>query len=273
MAELPEQESLYAISGEKPYSGDSVRAEVSPPSGAQPRASGSQSLFPPLHVDEGLSDDILPPAASPRQLLTLLKLPLEIRLEIYEHLLTVPSNRIASSSSPPTPQTSPGPLHPNILRTCRQLHAESILILYRSNTFLAHTSLLTTFPSFFSPIHPRKTYAPIRNSSLAALVTRFRVRIRLDAEPRFTQDEVAAQFSGKSEVVVEAWQAEWRGAGPDVLRLFEGVRGVRVAKVTGSTSGFEEYARWLGCTMMAGVGDDVMPYTWKDGNMEGPIRD
>ncbi|KAI8952476.1 hypothetical protein F4801DRAFT_540969 [Xylaria longipes] len=221
---------------------------------------------------------------------TLLNLPPEIRLEIYAHLLTVPSHSqrspplspssaistpsSSSSSSSPSPapfftrQVPFYPLHPNILRACRQLHAECTPVLYSSNTFLAHTSLLTTFPSFFSPSHPRKAYAPIRSASLASLVTRYRLRLRLDAEPQFERDGVTAQFSGKSEVVIEVWQAEWRGAGPDALRLFEGVRGVRTARVTGCTSGFEAYAQWLERAMMAGMGDYVKPFAWEDGHVE-----
>ncbi|KAI1754608.1 hypothetical protein F4782DRAFT_38243 [Xylaria castorea] len=215
---------------------------------------------------------------------TFLNLPFEIRLEIYAYLLTTPSYSprspppsTPSSSSSPSPapfflqQNPPYPLfHPHILRTCRQLHAEGIPVLYGSNTFLAHTSLLTTFPSFFSffrpgPGHSSSSYAPIRSASLASLVTRYRVRLRLDAEPQFGRDEATAQFSGKTEVVVEAWQAEWRGAGPDALRLFEGVRGVKTARVTGSTGGFEPYAHWLECAMMAGIGDYVEPFAWEDG--------
>ncbi|KAI0532674.1 hypothetical protein GGR58DRAFT_489442 [Xylaria digitata] len=230
-------------------------------------------------------DGVSPPPTESPPRPTLLNLPLEIRLEIYTHLLTTPpdsSSYPLSTSSLPSPPQSPAPffiqqtrpsrLYPSILCTCRQLHAECVFVLYSSNTFLAHTSLLTTFPSYFSPSQPRKPYAPVRNASLASLVTRFRVRLRLDAEPQFGRDEATAQFSGKSEVVIEAWQAEWRGAGPDSLRLFEGVRGVRTARVTGSTSGFEEYARWLERAMMAGIGDYVKPFSWDDGHVNGSFR-
>ncbi|KAI0205395.1 hypothetical protein F4808DRAFT_283011 [Astrocystis sublimbata] len=245
--------------------------------------------------------DILQATPSPHtesepvhQPLTLLTLPFEIRLEIYAHLLTAPSHPLitsppsppdvtlpslpsparpssSSSSSSPrpsapffSPQAPPHPLYPNILRACRQLHAECTPVLYSSNTFLAHTSLLTTFPSYFSPTHPRKRFAAIRSAPLASLVKRYRVRLRLDAEPQFARDAVTAQFSGKNEVVVEVWQAVWRGAGPDALRLFEGVRGVKTAKITGSTSGFEAYAHWLEHAMMADIGDYIGPFPWED---------
>ncbi|KAI0420131.1 hypothetical protein F5X98DRAFT_36538 [Xylaria grammica] len=231
--------------------------------------------------DDGVSTE---PPSHP-QPPTLLNLPLEIRLEIYTHLLTTPSDPSDPLPSPPassspssspapffTQQSRPAPLYPSILRTCRQLHAECVPVLYSSNTFLAHTSLLTAFPSFFSPTQPRRAYAPVRSASLASLVTRFRVRLRLDAEPQFERADVTAQFSGKSEVIIEAWQAEWRGAGPDALRLFEGVRGVRSARVTGSTSGFEDYARWLERAMMAGIGDRIKPFAWENGHAKGSIR-
>ena len=96
------------------------------------------------------------------------------------------------------------------------------------------------------------------------------MRLRLDAEPQFARDAVTAQFSGKQELVIEAWQTEWRGAGPEALRLFEDVRGVRVARVVGSTSGFEDYARWLERAMMAGVGEYVAPFSPRaDGAVRG----
>ncbi|KAI1423031.1 hypothetical protein F5Y12DRAFT_759848 [Xylaria sp. FL1777] len=258
--------------------------------GGVPGATAARLLGQDVDVSPAEDDDISP---SPSALTSaFLNLPLEIRLEIYSHLLTAPpspphpplippSPSPSSSSSPsssPSPapffaqQTAPSPLHPSILRTCRQLHAEGTPVLYRSNTFLAHASLLTVFPSLFRPGHPRRSYAPVRSAPLAALVTRFRVRLRLDAEPQFARDAATAQFSGKSELVIEAWQTEWRAAGPDALRLFEGVRGVGAARVTGSTSGFEDYARWLERAMMAAVGDCVTPFAWEDGLVKGSAR-
>ncbi|KAI0490926.1 hypothetical protein F4859DRAFT_28402 [Xylaria cf. heliscus] len=257
--------------GERPYFGRHVGIGVSTSSGQD-----AEAILIAVDDDNCTLSPVLTGSQSPsqpqRQPPTFLNLPLEIRLEIYAHLLTTPSYSPRSSTPSPapffTPQTPPSPLHPNILRTCRQLHAECIPILYSSNTFLAHTSLLTTFPSFFSAQHPHKTYAPVRSASLASLVTRYRVRLRLDVEPQFDRAGVTAQFSGRSELVVEVWQAGWRGAGPDALRLFEGVRAVRRARVTGSTSGFEAYARWLERAMMAAVGDYVRPFAWEDERMD-----
>ncbi|TGJ85986.1 hypothetical protein E0Z10_g2759 [Xylaria hypoxylon] len=295
MAELPGKDTFCQIglTGETPCFGRGARTGISTPSadsGPQPQLADQsrtkasshfsvQNMNVTIIEDDGISP--LPTAPqSHSQPPALLNLPLEIRLEIYAHLLTTPSYPLPYLPTSPSPssapffvqQIRPSPLYPSILRTCRQLHAECIPVLYSSNTFLAHTSLLTAFPSFFSPGHPRKTYAPIRNAALASLVTRFRVRLRLDTEPQFERDQVTAQFSGKSEVVIEAWQAEWRGVGPDVLRLFEGVRGVRTARVTGSTGGFEEYAHWLERAMMAGIGNYVKPFSWEDGHVKGSIQ-
>lgn len=46
------------------------------------------------------------------------------------------------------------------------------------------------------------------------------------------------------------------GVGVDVLRRFEGVRGVRRARILGCVSGFEGYVRWLEGSMMREVGED-----------------
>ncbi|KAI8625131.1 hypothetical protein F5Y19DRAFT_272972 [Xylariaceae sp. FL1651] len=307
---------------EKPCSGCGVRAEVSTTTGdVQPLIAGVQSLCGPsathgaeypirtgtacnrvmisydsehFATKDSLADakqvaaaaaDDAPPAEPGQQRLTILNLPYEIRLEIYAYLLAVPSDPTANMNSTPTL------LHPNILRACRQLHSECVPVLYGGNTFLAHTSLLTAFPSLFIPpchyhYYTRTmmttSYAPVRSSALAALITRFRVRVRLDAEPQFDRAAATQQLSGKTEVVLEAWQAEWRGAGPDALRLFEGVRDVRVARVVGSTGGFEAYARWLERAMMTRVGEgeeEPTPYSWDDDDddgggqiVEGPIR-
>ncbi|KAI1337484.1 hypothetical protein F5Y15DRAFT_425795 [Xylariaceae sp. FL0016] len=207
---------------------------------------------------------------------SLLILPLEIRLEIYTHLLTLPplpspspsssssspSSTSISSSSSSSSATDPPRLHPSILRVSRGLHAEAHHILYTLNTFLSHPTLLTTFPSFYSPHLPSRRYAPVLYPSLAALITRFHVLLRLDAEPRFSRAAATAQFSGKAELTIECWQAMWRGSGPDALRLFEGVRGVRRACVRGSTGGFEEYTRWLESAMERPAGEPVKPFFW-----------
>ncbi|KAI1075864.1 hypothetical protein F5B20DRAFT_368318 [Whalleya microplaca] len=218
----------------------------------------STADMPLNHDPTSLSQEPSPPAptataTSP----TLLTLPLELRLEILSYLLILPSpTPHKSTSTSTTSSPSPPTLHPAILRTNHQLHAESLPLLYRHNTFLAHTSLLTTFPRL------RSTSSPILSPHLTTLITRFRVRVRLDAAPGYDRGRATQELSGKEEVVLDAWQAVWRGSGPDVLRLFDGVRGVRRARVVGSVGGFEEYARWLEGAMMARVGERVEPFFW-----------
>ncbi|KAI2641755.1 hypothetical protein GGS26DRAFT_586152 [Hypomontagnella submonticulosa] len=200
-----------------------------------------------------------PAEASPKTSL-FLALPLEIRLEIFAHLLIIPPDAPPPSQYQKWPvhtgASTPPLLHPAILRTCQQLHAEALPLLYQHNTFLAHNALLTSLPRL------RRTYDPVVSSRLSGLIRRFHVCVRLDAEPGYDEAAAAAQLSGKEEVVLEAWQAMWRGSGPDVLRLFEGVRGVRRAKVIGSVSGFEEYALWLEQAMMHEVWATVEPFPW-----------
>lgn len=179
-----------------------------------------------------------------------LSLPYELRLEIYNHLLLLP---------PTPPQT----LHPQILRACRQIHAEALPLLYGRNTFEAHASLLVSFPRL------RPWYSPVASASAAALITRVRVRVRLDAGAGFGQMRATRELSGRDEVVIDCWQAAYRSAGWQVLRLFEGVRGVRRARVTGSIGGFEEYARWLERSMMSDEGAEVAAYWGEEDELTG----
>ncbi|KAI1377294.1 hypothetical protein F4677DRAFT_459175 [Hypoxylon crocopeplum] len=224
--------------------------------GIKHEESGLRPLYnPPLTASPGVSK--APGAPNPPTLLTL---PVEIRLEILEHLLVLPP-----STSPPSNKNiyssgrAPAPvaLHPAILRANHQLHAEGLPLLYERNIFLAHNAQLASLPRL-----QRAYGGPVLSERHAALVTRLHVCVRLDAEPGYDRARAAAQLSGKQEVVLEAWQALWRGSGPDVLRLFEGVRGVRRARVVGCVAGFEDYARWLERAMMLDVGVDVEPFFW-----------
>ncbi|KAI1654074.1 hypothetical protein F4813DRAFT_233894 [Daldinia decipiens] len=132
-----------------------------------------------------------------------LALPVEIRLEIFKHLLVLPPD--APSPSQKTyyqygQHRTPWPLHPAILRANRQLYAEALPLLYRRNTFLAHNTLLTTLPRL------RHAYGPVLSAHLAGLITRFYVCVRLDAEPGYDRAQVAMQLSNKEEIVLDAWQ-------------------------------------------------------------------
>ncbi|KAI1847198.1 hypothetical protein JX265_011873 [Neoarthrinium moseri] len=183
---------------------------------------------------------------------TLLGLPLELRMEIYTYLLTFqePAKPSSPDSGSRTPERRPAPLHPQILRVCAQTYAEAHALLYRLNTFQAHPSLLASFPRL------RAWHDPVAAAAMVPLIRRFRVRVRLDIDAPFTREEATRAFSGMELVEIEVWQAVYRGAGREVLSRFEDVRGVRTAKVTGSLSGFEEYAGWLEQEMMKGTGED-----------------
>ncbi|RYP59669.1 hypothetical protein DL769_008433 [Monosporascus sp. CRB-8-3] len=72
---------------------------------------------------------------------TLLTLPLELRLEIYGYLLTLPT---ASQRRQQQTHAEDARLHPAILRACRQLHAEALAFLLETNEFEAHPMLLAS---------------------------------------------------------------------------------------------------------------------------------
>ncbi|RYP25619.1 hypothetical protein DL767_008330 [Monosporascus sp. MG133] len=185
---------------------------------------------------------------------TLLTLPVELRLEIYGYLLTLPTTRRRRQ------HTKDARLHPAILRACRQLHAEALAFLLETNEFEAHPTLLASFPRLF----PFPAGSPVRDAAQAARVRRLRVRVRLDVEfpdgGDGDADEKVRQLSGLRELVLDAWQTDWRAAGPRNLRRFEAVRGVGRARVVGSIGGFQDYARWLENTMMCAPGEDVGPF-------------
>lgn len=75
---------------------------------------------------------------------TLLSLPVEIRLVIYEHLLVAPwPLEVDEWVSPDFQNRLWGLIDPTILRTNRQIFHESINILYSKNEF---TVMLARFP-------------------------------------------------------------------------------------------------------------------------------
>ncbi|RYO89280.1 hypothetical protein DL766_000917 [Monosporascus sp. MC13-8B] len=186
---------------------------------------------------------------------TLLTLPLELRLEIYGYLLTLHTTRQRRQQQT---HAKDARLHPAILRTCRQLHAEALAFLLETNEFEAHPTLLASFPRLF----PFPAGSSVRDAAQAARVRRLRVRVRLDVElpDDGDGDERVRRLGGLRELVLDVWQADWRAAGPRNLRRFEAVRGVGRARVVGSIGGFEGYARWLENTMMCAPGEDVGPF-------------
>lgn len=190
-------------------------------------------------------------------MINFLDLPLELREQIYTHLLTL-------APSHPT-------LQPAILTACRQTHAEALPILYGHNTFQCHPSLLASFPRLYdpsaawaNPLAPLKpaSYPQLSESTSPGLrlARRWYLKARLDCGPFWGAEEVEGAFTGAEELTVEVWQTMFRECGNEVLRIFEGVRGVRRVRVWGSTTGMEGYVRWLEGAMRSPVGSRLEPY-------------
>jgi hypothetical protein len=170
--------------------------------------------------------------------LTFLSLPGEIRNQVYNQLLIVPSLSIPRIYGDP-------PLYPQILTVSRKIHSEAQEILYGSNTFLAHPNLLTGLPRL------RLYYDTISSSHLIALIRRYHIRIRLDCDPNFSATKARDAFAGVEELTLEVFQAQFGSSDHKVLKLFEGIRGVKAAKIYGSVTAFPEYVEWLQNTMMS----------------------
>ncbi|KAK2074087.1 hypothetical protein P8C59_008321 [Phyllachora maydis] len=165
-----------------------------------------------------------------------LRLPLELRLQIYRYLLVLPS----SPRDLARRRNRYDRIHPAILSACAQTHDEAAPVLYGANTFAAHPALLTALPRL-RPWHPpvpspttTTTTTITHDHTRLRRIRHWHLRIRLDgptAPTSWPADAVAA-LDGADSVRVEAWQAViLAGAGVDALRGLEGVRGVRRARV------------------------------------------
>ncbi|CEJ81227.1 hypothetical protein VHEMI01369 [[Torrubiella] hemipterigena] len=198
---------------------------------------------------------------------TLLNLPLELRLDIYALLLILPPiskeddfhfrNCTRAQQMPPTPPSSPpnqyqlngfavpqsynGPprVHAAVLGVCRQVHREALPILYAQNTFVAHPSLLSSFPRL------RSWYPPVRESSMHKHIRRWYLQVRLDCDVPFTATKASLAFDGAAALEIDLVQSVFLGVGYSNLRVLEQIRGVKRVKVGGSTTGFEKYIGWL----------------------------
>lgn len=179
---------------------------------------------------------------------TFLSFPGEIRNQIYRLLLTLPP----PSASPENPTKNA--LTPSILRANQQIYHEAALILYASNTFIAHPNLLTSLPRL------RLHYPTIPYPRPLSLIKRYHVRVRLDCDPNFDAERARQAFSGVEELSVEVFQAQFGSCDFAVLRLLEGVRGVGRARVYGSVVGFGGYVDWLERVMMLAEGEVVDSY-------------
>lgn len=170
------------------------------------------------------------------------RLPAELRNQIYEELLCPGAMKLEDlARCDHAPYTNP-PLYPAILSTCRRIRDEASELLYTSAVFHAHPALLSKLPHFDSPAKP------VLYSNVISRIKRWQLSIRLDTDPQFTMEQATAAFSGAEYLEVRVWQSQYHGADCSVLRLFLGIRGVKVAKVVGSTN--PQLARWLESRMM-----------------------
>ncbi|KAG4435403.1 hypothetical protein IFR05_009110 [Cadophora sp. M221] len=177
-------------------------------------------------------------------LLSFTDLPGEIRNQIYNQLLILPA------LSTPRPLGDPL-LYPEILSVCRKVHEEAKQILYGCNTFLAHPNLLGEMPRL------RLYYDTIHTRNLISLIQRFHIRVRLDCDPNFSAENAAKSFTGVEELSIEVFQAQFGSSDYKVLKLFEGIRGVKRAKVYGSVIAFPEYVEWLQNSIRTPEGMDI----------------
>lgn len=189
----------------------------------------------------------IPQQPKPQPSAGLLTIPLEIRYEIYAYLLHVPSySRFTSPSS-----SSKDAVHTAILLANRQINREATAFLYEDNTFLAHASLLTSFPRL------RPNAPPVCSAEVVPRIRRFHLTLHLDCDPAFDADAAEKSFSGLDELTIHLVQASFRSVGCANLRRFEGVRGIGRVAIVGSTAGFEEYLTWLRNAMMSEPGSQV----------------
>ena len=192
----------------------------------------------------------------------LLDLPIEIRLQILDDLLSHSTPIFTTSAhvlAPPRP--TPLGLSPLILCTSKQLHAEGLPILYSQNTFQAHPQLLKQ--SIFALEPDRRVTA----ARCIQLIKHWHIRVRLDCDPFYRHEAVAEAFSGCERLEVEVFRASWGIGGYSPLWGFTKVRGVKRARVHGSVG--RKFARWLESVMENK--EDLVVERWMadDGPLEG----
>jgi hypothetical protein len=87
----------------------------------------------------------------------------------------------------------------------------------------------------------------------------------LDAPAQQPRDKVTKAFTGAEELVIQPWQATFQGGvGVEMMRPFEGVRGVRRTEIKDVPPGFEGYAAWLEKRMRLPVGEEGEEYVCAD---------
>jgi len=89
------------------------------------------------------------------------------------------------------------------------------------------------------------------------MIRRYHIHLRLDCDAGFPASKARDAFTGMEELTVEVSQAQYGSSDYEMLRLFEGVRAVKKARIIGSIKSFPEYATWLENAMMAAEGMKV----------------
>jgi hypothetical protein len=190
------------------------------------------------------------------------RLPAELRNQIYEALLCPGTPHARNLPTYYFSSKTPS-IHSAILLTCKRAQQEATDLLYTTHVFHAHPSLLTAMPYLLSP------GKPILNGRRVGKIRRWQLTMRLDTDPRFSAKQAKEAFSGAEFLEVRVWQSMFDGADCRVLKLFVGVRGVRVARVTGSVE--PKLARWLEGRMMMPLDEGcgwVMEQEWFSGERE-----
>lgn len=176
------------------------------------------------------------------------RLPAELRNQIYNELLCSETPKLKDLARNSTATSSPKPVYPAILSTCRMIHEEATDILYSTHVFHAHPSLLTSLP------HLQSAAKPVVCPSAVSKIKRWQFSIRLDTDPRFTMNQAKEAFSGAEYLEIRVWQSMFHGCDSSVLQLFMGIRGVEVAKVGGSVE--PALAKWLEKRMMMPIEEE-----------------
>ncbi|RFU73658.1 hypothetical protein TARUN_8581 [Trichoderma arundinaceum] len=185
-----------------------------------------------------------------------MSLPLELRFQIYALLLSIPPHPESSSHHYLSSNSeAPTYVYPAILLASRQINWEATPFLYAANMFVAHPSMLATFPRL------RNYYPPMREAkTLVPLIHRFHIQVRLDLPLKFDRKAAAESFSGLDELSIDIVQSMFLGVSYDNLSVFDQVRGVKKLYISGSTTGFEDYMAWLRYAMTSPIGEEVAPY-------------
>lgn len=180
-----------------------------------------------------------------RKKTTFFDLPPEIRNEVYAYLLLLGPPKYLLDFS------AREPIYPQILRASRQTYAEALPILYRQNTFYAHPSRLDRLPQI------RRWLDPVAGEEMERvrkMIRRFHISMRLECDAHFSAEEAETAFNGKDALTIQVYASQFRGSGGDVLRLFEGVRGVRTVDIYGEVSNWPKYVKSLREAMMSPLG-------------------